>query len=143
MATIEEIEKRRAERREGHDKARAAQELVDLEAIDALEMATGEPLHTMTANGFKLGVPVKVAFGAPSAVQYKRYCDMVGKAMQKNAQSERQKAQELFALSCWVYPAAETEERKAMLEAFPGVLISMAIEVAKIAELRAEDEAKS
>ena len=39
MATVEEIEKKRADRRAKHDDAREAQMLVDLEAIDALEEA--------------------------------------------------------------------------------------------------------
>jgi hypothetical protein len=41
-----------------------------------------------------------------------------------------------------VYPAAGSQGRKVMLEAFPGVLVSLSIEVAKVAELRAEDEGK-
>jgi hypothetical protein len=142
MATIEEIEKRRAERRQSHDTARAAQELADLEAIDALEAASGEPLHTMTANGFKAGVAVKAAFRAPSAIEYKRYCDMVGRAQQKGDAGARFKAQELLGEVCWVYPAPDSDGRKAMSDAFPGVLISLAIEAAKVAELRGEDEGK-
>src|ERR1700676_2344895 len=93
--TLEEIEKSRATRRAEFDKARVEQELADLEAIDVLESAQGEPLYTMTANGFKLGVSVKVAFRAPSAIEYKRYCDMVGKAQQKSDALERRKAQEM------------------------------------------------
>jgi len=142
MATIEEIEARRAKRRADQDKARAEQELVDLEAIDALEAAQADPLYTMTANGFKIGVPVKVAFRAPSALEYKRYCDMVGKAQAKSDTGARLKAQEMLATCCWVYPAPDADERKAVLDAFPGVLVSLAIECAKVAELRSEDEGK-
>jgi hypothetical protein len=141
MATFEEIEKRRADRRAAHDVARREQETKDLEAIDALEAASGEPLHTMTANGFKAGVSVKAAFRAPSPVEYKRYCDMVGRSQQKP--TERLKAQELLASACWVYPAVDSEARTAMLEAFPGVLVSLSIEAAKVAELRSEEEGKS
>lgn len=142
MATVEEIEKRRAERRAQHDKARAEQEAADLEAIDALENERGEPLHTMTANGFKPGVSVKIAFRAPSAVEYKRYCDLVGKAQQVGDPLARRKAQEMLAAACWLYPAPDSDGRKSMLDAFPGVLISLSIEAAKVAELRAEDEGK-
>jgi len=141
MSKVEEIEKRRSERRKAHDDARDAQALKDLEAIDALEAEHGEPLHTMTANGFKHGVAVKVAFRAPSPTEYKRYCDMVGRAQQKNDAIERRRAQEMLAASCLMYPP-EGEARKAMLEAFPGVLISLAIESAKVAELRNEEEGK-
>src|SRR6185437_5702003 len=142
MSTLEEIERRRAERRAKHEQDRLAQEALDLEAIDALEASSGEPLHTMTANGFKPGVSVKIAFRAPTALEYKRYADMIGRASQKNDPAERRRAAELLAAACWVYPAKDTEERAAMLEAFPGVLISLSIEAAKVAELRAEDEGK-
>lgn len=141
MATIEDIEKRRAERRAKHDTARNEQEATDLEAIDALEEERGEPLHTMTANGFKACVAVKVAFRSPSPIEYKRYCDQVGKAQQKADASARMTAQTNLAAVCMVYPA-DGEDRKALLDAFPGVLISVAIECAKVAELRAEDEGK-
>lgn len=142
MATIEEIEKRRAERRAKHDNARREQELADLEAIDALESAQDEPLHTMTSNSFKPGVSVKIAFRAPTPLEYKRYCDQVGRAQQKGDPIERRKAQETLAAVCWVYPEKDSDGRKAMLDAFPGVLVSLAIEAAKVAELRAEDEGK-
>ena len=143
MATLQEIEQRRAERRAAHDKAREEQVIADLEAIDLLEMATGEPLHTMTSNGYKAGVSVKLAFRAPTAVEYKRYCDMVGKASKKGDAVEQRQAQELLALACLVYPAPASDEGKAMLAAFPGLPLSLAIEVAKVAEMRAEDEGKS
>lgn len=137
--SIEEIEKRRAERRAAHDQARTDQIAADLGAIDALEAADGVPLHTMTANGFKPGVPVKIAFRAPTPVQYKRYCDMVGRADKDPA--ARLRAQTMLAESCLVYPP-EGEPRKAMIEALPGLLVSLSIEAAKVAELRAEDEGK-
>lgn len=142
MATVEEIEKRRAERRAKHTAGREEQTVIDLEAIDALEEARGEPLHTMTCNDFKPGVSVKIAFEAPTPVQYKRYCDQVGKAQQKGDPDDRRKAQETLAEVCWVYPAKDSDERKAMLKAFPGVLISLAIECAKVVELRNEEEGK-
>jgi hypothetical protein len=143
MATVEEVEQRRADRRAKQDADKRAQEALDLEQIDALESASGECLYTMTANGFKSGVPVKAAFRAPSGIEYKRYCDMVGKAQQQSDALARRKAQETLAQSCWVYPAADSDERTSMLNAFPGVLISLSIECAKIAELRSEDESKN
>jgi hypothetical protein len=143
MATIEDIEKRRAERRANHDKARDAQEAVDLEEIDKLEEAAGEPLHTMTGNAFKPGSPFRIAFRSPSGVEYKRYCDQVGKAQAKSDPGARRQAQELLAASCIVYPVTGSDAYKALLDAFPGVLVSLTIEVAKVAELRAEDEGKA
>jgi hypothetical protein len=140
MATLEEIEVRRSERRAAADKARLEQETRDMEAIDALEAEANESLHTMTANGFKAGVPIRVAFRPPTAVEYKRYCDGVSRS-EKNP-VDRRKVQEQLAHVCWVYPAKDAPERAAVLEAFPGVLISLAIEVAKVAEMRGEEEGK-
>lgn len=143
MANIDEINARRAKRREEHDQARAAQETIDLEAIDALEAEGGTPLHTMTSNDFKSGVPCRVAFRVPTSAEYKRYCDTVGKSASKGDHPERRKNQETLGEACMVYPAKDTEARTALLAAFPGVLLSLAIEAAKVAELRSEDEGKS
>lgn len=140
--TREEIERSRADRRAAQEQARADQETADLVAIDAMESEQGQSLHTMTANGYKPGVPLKIAFRAPTAPEYKRYCDMVGKAQGKGDHVERRRAQEMMAECCLMYPS-QGEARTAMLAAFPGVLISLAIEAAKVAELRAEDEAKN
>ena len=141
MPTIKELEKKRADRLAKHEADRDAQVALDLEAIDALEEAGGSPLHTMTANGYKPGVSVKIAFRSPAPVEYKRYADMVGRSGQHNP-LERHKAQVLLAETCLVYPPADSDARKAMFEAFPGLLISLAIEAAKVAEARAEDEGK-
>jgi hypothetical protein len=141
MDRLAEVEKRRAERRAKKDQERAAQEVKDLEAIDALEEKGDELLHTMTANRYVPGQPVKIAFRAPSAVHYKRYKDLVNKAAQQSNAAERVKAQEQLAECCLVYPE-EGDARASMKEAFPGLLISLAIEAAKVAELRSEEEGK-
>jgi len=142
MATLEEIEKKRQARREKADTARADQELADLTAIDKLEEERGEPLHTMTSNRFASGAPVRFAFRAPSAIEYKRYKDQVNLAVTKGDAKKRVEAQELLASVVLEYPAKDSDLLKATLEAFPGLLISVAIEAAKVAELRAEDEGK-
>lgn len=139
---IREIQNRRAQRAAQQNEARAAQEGADLEAIDALEAERGEPLHTMTAPRFKPGAPFRIAFRPPTSPEYKRYCDMVGKAQQKSDSKARQAAQEMLAECCLVYPAEKTDLRAKLLEEFPGTLISLAIEVAKAAELEAEAEGK-
>lgn len=143
MPTLEELEKKRAARRDAKiNEPRAAQELVDLTAIDALEESTGEVFLTMTANGYAKGAPVKIAFRTPTPVQYKRYCDKVGQAQAKNDPNDRRKWQEQLASDCLVYPPEGSDELKAMLAAFPGLLISLSIEAAKAAELRSEEEGK-
>lgn len=142
MPTIEEIEKRRAERREKHDKARSEQEAIDLEAIDALEAIEGTPLRTMTANEFTVGVPYRIAFRTPSPAEYKRYCDQVGIAKAKNDPLAQRKAMELLAAVCLSYPAKDSEPLIALLQASPGLLLSVGLQCSMAAELRAEDEGK-
>jgi hypothetical protein len=137
---VSEAESRRAARRAEHERARDEQAEVDLVAIDALEAERGEPLHTMTANRFVAGVAYKVAFRAPTALEYKRYADMVGRAQAKGDVAERKKGQEMLASAVIVYPAGEA--LKTFTEAFPGVLLSVTIEAAKVAELRSEEEGK-
>ena len=139
MSTLAEVEKRRADRREAADKAREAQEVTDLEAIEALE-AGGAMLHTMTAPRHVPGVVMKIGFRAPTAGEYKRYLDTIGAASQRQDHKGRTAALTTLAASCLVYPAAD--ERAALLAEFPGTLVSLALEAAKIAELRAEEEGK-
>ncbi len=141
MSKLEDIEKRRAERKAASAKDRAEQEERDLEAIDALEAANGEDLTTMTVAGFAKGLPVRVALRPPSAAYYKRFSDLVRRA--GNDQTKRGQAQEQLGECCWAYPTPENKDtRDAMKDAFPGTLISLAIEAAKLAELRSEEEGK-
>lgn len=142
MATIEEIEKKRAARRDAAGAASKEQELKDLEAIDALEEKSGEPLHTMSTRRFAPGAAVKIAFRAPTSLEYKRYKDQVNRALSASNPKARVDAQEQLAACVLEYPAKDSEALKATLEAFPGLLISLAIEAAKVAELAAEEEGK-
>lgn len=139
MSKLEEIEARRAERKAKADAARDDQEASDLEAIEALEIGSGDSLSTLRVNGFVPGQPVRVAFKAPSEAYYRRFCSMVRKAG-PNLEA-RGAAQDLLAQSCWVYPA-DGAAQKAFLVAFPGTLVSIAIECAKLAELRSDEEGK-
>ncbi len=139
MSKIEEIEARRAARRAATDEKRTEQEEKDLEAIEALEVKNDEPLKTMSAAGFVPGLPVRVGFKAPSAEYYKRFCQQVRRAG-SNLEA-RGSAQDLLGASCWVYPE-DKATRDSMLAAFPGILVSVALEATKLAELTAEDEGK-
>lgn len=140
---LEEIEARRAARRAASDEKRSEQEATDLEAIEALEIQTGEELHTMSPSGgrFVPGVPVRIAFKAPSGDYYKRFCQQARKA--GGNLEARGAAQDMLADVCWVYPPKDdAERRKAVLAAYPGVLVSIAIEAAKLAEFKADEEGK-
>jgi hypothetical protein len=143
MATIEEVQKRMANRRATYDKARAEQELIDLAAIDALEEARGELLITMTVNTFRTGLPVRVAFRNPAKVEYKRYSDQIFKAQKSNDPAGALKsAHEQLATVCLVYPEPDTELRAQVLEHAAGTIISGGSECAKAVEARRDEEGK-
>ncbi len=136
---IAEIEQRRTARRDKAGEARAEQYARDLEAIDAIEVEKDEELSVLHVAGYRAGLPVVVGVRAPSQQYYKRFASQIRRA--KDNLEERAKAQDMLADVCWAYPADEPT-RKAMLEAFPGTLVSVAVEAAKLAELRSAEEGK-
>ena len=137
-----EIEARRAARKAALEQARSAQEVLDLEAFDALEVEHGDGnVAQLELDRFVEGFPTFVVVRAPSSMQYKRFTDQVRKSVEKNNMTARGQAQELLGQSCWVYPAAG-EEQKKMLDQFPGLLVSLAVKAAKLVEASAADEGK-
>lgn len=140
MATIEEIESRRAARKAAVAESRAAQYAKDLEALDSLEVEHGDGcVASLEVDKFVDGLPTMIVIRTPSQDQYKRFCQQVRRAA-GNLEA-RGAAQDLLAESCWVYPSTP-DDRKRMLAAFPGVLTSVAVRAAKLAEFRADDEGK-
>jgi len=138
----EEIEARRAARKAELASARAEQEVADLEAFDALEVEHGDgAVASLSVERYVKGQPTMIVVRAPSAAQYKRFVDQVGKAVEKNNMSARRGAQDLLAESCWVYPASP-EARKAMLAEFPGLLVSIAVKASQLVEAKAVEEGK-
>lgn len=138
--SIEEIEARRAKRKAEQEEAEKAQYEVDLEALDALEAEHGV-IAAVRVTRFVKGHPTRAFLKTPTQAQYKRYVDQVAKAHAKDNKKAVRDAQELLAKSCWVYPKEE-KEREAMLDAFPGILTSIAISATALAEGRAEEEGK-
>ncbi len=138
---LEQIAEKRAARRKAlvHE-PRARQEEADMAAIDALEESMGTCLHTLDASGYVPGVSVKMAFRPASNAEYKRYVDTIGRSTEKNRAEVVRKSQDQLARSCIVYP--EGSSRDAFLDAFPGALVSIALEVARLAELSKEEEGK-
>ena len=132
-----EIEARRAQRKADADAAFASRNEADLEAIDELEAASGV-LTTLTTGRAVEGLPVRVAIRAPNSMEYKRFAQQIRRAKDKEEQA---KAQDLLARSVLVYPA-DKELQDRMADAFPGLLMSIAVEAAKLVELQADAEGK-
>jgi hypothetical protein len=139
MPDVTEIESRRAQRKAAAEEARKEQYAKDLEAIDALEVESGDEITTLKVASYKAGLPTLVGIKAPSETYYKRYAQMIRRAGQNLEKAAE--AQEMLAESCWVYPA-DKQARKAMREAFPAVLMSIVVKVNELVELKSEEEGK-
>lgn len=137
MPDVTEIEARRAERKSAAEAARKEQYAKDLEAIDDLEVKSGDEITTLKVASFKAGLPTLVGIKAPSEQYYKRYAQMIRRAGQNLEKAAE--AQEMLADSCWVYPD-DKQVRKEMREAFPAVLMSIVVKVNELVELKSEDE---
>lgn len=138
MDRIEELEARRAARRAEREQAEREQYAQDLEALEALEDEHGTVAAVKVAM-FTPGFPTRAFIKTPTNAQYKRYVDQVGKAVEKKNQKSQREAQEILAKSCWIYPKEEAD-RAAMLEKFPGLLTTIALAGAALAEGKAEEE---
>jgi len=137
---IAEIEQKRAERKAALAAAREEQLANDLEALDALEQEHGDhAIARLDVDGFKPGHTAFVALRSPSSIEYQRFCDMIARA--GNDAKKKLEAQNMLAESCWCYPK-EKDARKAMLEAYPGMLLSVAVRAMKLAEATEAAEGK-
>lgn len=137
---LQELEERAAQRAAQRAKDEEDQYVVDLEAREQLEDEHGAIAAVKVAR-FMKGHPTRAYLKTPNAAQYKRYKDQIYRASEKKNSKSAQEAQELLALSCWVYPR-EDSDRKAMLEVFPGLLSPLSLAAAALAEGNAEDEGK-
>lgn len=139
---IAEIEARRAERAEQLAGQRVEQYAQDMEALDALEAKHGpENVARLDVKRYVPGHPTFVVLKAPSLQYYRRFCDQVAKAQGSGDAKTRQNAQDDLAKSCWVYPE-EPKARDAMLEAFPGLLLSVCLKAVELVEAKAAEEGK-
>jgi hypothetical protein len=78
---------------------------------------------------------------APTSLQYKRFVDQIGIATKKDNPKARAEAQDLLARSCWVYPS-DSAAQAAMLEEFPGLLLSITLRATKLVEATEAAEGK-
>lgn len=136
----EEFDRAQDKRAEDREKERAQQELVDLQELAKLR-DEHESIGAVKMARFRRGQPTRAGFRMPERPEYKRYNDLIFRAAGDKKSAGIRDAQEQLARVCWVYPTTK-EGRDAMLEAFPGVLTSIALGAAKLAEGAEEDEGK-
>lgn len=140
-AKIEEIQRKRDERREAIQRAKEEQFAKDLEVLASLEEEHGhDAVVRLDMERFVEGQPTFVVIKAPSRAAYKRFQDTMAIAEKGRGQKPLE-VHEQFARACWVYPA-ERAEQEALLESFPGVSLSMSIRAQRFAEARVVDEGK-
>lgn len=140
MPTLEELEQRREQKLAERKKKEEQQLVIDMEARDPLEDELG-PVAAIQISPFVDGYPARAFVRAPTEVEYKRYTAQVGRNHEKKSTSGIRDAQDLLAKSCWVYPTTP-DERKRMLERFPGLLTTIGIAAARLGEGKQEDEGK-
>ena len=136
MSRIEELEKKLADKRAERAKAEEAQYELDLEARLALEDEHGTIAAVKVAR-FAPGQPTCAYLRVPTGPEYKRYKDQIHYAVEAKSVPKQQNAAETLAKSCWVYPSTD-EAKKAMLDAFPGLLSPLANAAAALAEGKSE-----
>ena len=139
-AKIEEIEKRRAARREASAAARDEQHATDLEAIDKLEEEHGDGvLARLNVDRFVPGQPTFIVMRTPTRAAYKRFQDQYAAATK--GKGKVLDAHENLARTCWVYPADKAAQ-DAMLEVLPGIGHAISVHAQQLVEAQASDEGK-
>lgn len=137
----EEFEARRAARQKGTDpESRAAQEELDLEAIDAIAIEKGVDIDiALSVRNMVAGQPVILGVRRPSRSEHKRFVQTVTRAS-GNADAKMSAIDQLGEV-CWVYPT-DKASRDALVEANPGLIGSVGNRAYKLVELESEAEKK-
>jgi hypothetical protein len=140
--TKEEIEAARAARKAELETQREAQELVDLEALDAAELQLGDSSVCHVDVPFTPGLPTKAIARCPKPVEIKRFQDMAAKTKRDGNVSTAGAVAALGALVAVVrvYPDAETFAR--MVEARPMLDLDLGNAALGLAKGSAADEGK-
>lgn len=134
--SIEEIEERRAKRKEAIAKAREEQYEKDLEQVDKLEAECGDDrVGVLKMPSFIAGLPTLVVVKTPTASVFNRFRQMVRKAGQKTV--EIGAAKDLMAASCVGYPDQETYDR--MREEWPSIHDNVGLEAIRLGESEGKD----
>lgn len=136
MSAIEDIEKRREERRATTEKLRAEQYAKDLVEIDKLEEEYGpDRVKVLTTPSFVPGLPTVVVIRTPASDVFTRFRQMVRRSNGKIP--EIGNARDLLAASVVVYPDAATYDR--MKEQWPSVHDVVGHEAVKLGEAEGKD----
>lgn len=137
MSTVEEIEKRRAERKEALEKQRAEQRAIDLEALDGFESTLGDSNVAYLDVPFTPGLPTLAIVRCPKSIEIKRYRATVA----PDHKAFAAKAAEDLGAICLVYPE-KGDLRDTLLESRPGLLVGLGMTALGLSTGKAQDEGK-
>jgi len=139
--SIEEIEARRAARKEGIAKARAEQYEKDLEQVDKLEMEHGDDrVAVLETSSFVAGLPTVVVVKTPGEEYFKRYRSKVRRARKQSGAVDTEgvgAAADELAECTVIYPEKETYAR--MKKEWPSIHDNVIREAIRLGEAKEKD----
>jgi|GEM_PF-5023240 hypothetical protein len=133
---VAEVEARRAARKAEQASKRAEQRVLDLEALDGLEVEHGDSNVAHLDVDAGPGLPTLAAVRCPRPAEVKRY-----QARLREKHPDPVAAAEEIGAACLVYPPAG-EQRSALLAARPGLPVQLGTLALELATGRAADEGK-
>lgn len=139
LSPLEQAEERRENRKAQARKEYETQLALDLEAIDALEIAHGDSNVAVIRLPHTPGLPAAVAARCPKPGEMKRFRTQVTPRHEKD-HPDTVAATELLAKSCLVHPDAETFDR--LCAARPGLCTQLGKEVINLSLGREEAAGK-
>lgn len=147
MSTVEEIQKRRADRKAAQNSKRLEQYVLDLEELDRLEEQHGDGrivVHHIsddegTPSRYVDGCVTLAVFRLPTRVEMKRYQDQC-KPDRKGRPGDTVAAANQVARACRLYPDAESWTQ--LIETYAGIDVHAAVSVLEAVSGVAEEEGK-
>lgn len=143
MATIEEIQEKRAARKAERERLFNGQRAKDLEAINELEEQLGDDqviVVELDLDAWAPGTVTLIGMKKANDVHYRRFLD-VAKSKQEGKPGDRLGAVNQLAASCRIYPA-ELDEYKKLIDTNPAVHTAAGAEVLKRAQGEESDRGK-
>jgi hypothetical protein len=129
--SVEDIEKRRADRKAERERLRAEQYAKDVIDIEAAELEHGDDrIEILKMPSFVAGLPTVVVVKVPPPAVLKRYRQMVRRAGQNYTAIGE--ARDMMAAECIAFPDKETYAK--MKDAWPLVHDDVALAATKLGE---------
>lgn len=136
---LEIAEERRAARKAEARKAYEAQRVVDLDAIDSLEIEHGDSNVGVINVPFSAGMPTCAAVRCPKPAEMKRFRTRCTPRHEKDHPDSAAACEEL-ARTCRIYP--EPEAFESLCAARPGLAVQLGSKAVALATGNAEAEGK-